>query len=235
MKSNYQTKILGLLFLIGGICVLGQQLGFWDVSIFFPGWWTLFLILPSLFSMFENGIHFGNTAGLVIGAYLLIDANGWISFHLTWGSIAALICILLGLKMMLPEREHRHSRRNETSSTSNIHANVLFGTRRINSSDFINSIDAQCLFGTLIIDLREADVRNMEFLYLNCVFGKIDLIVPEEMNYVIKRDTALGSCMVQDEPIGKYDLYVDVSCVLGQINLRKKRYEHMKEGEFKEK
>ena len=235
MKSNYQTKIIGLLFLSGGICFLGEQLGFWDVSIFFPGWWCVFLILPALFHMLENGIQFGNTTLFAIGVYLLLDANGWIHITLNFATIAALACILIGCKMILGSREHPRHRRDDISNTSNIHSTVLFGNRRLRSSGFINSIDAQCMFGTQYIDLSDADIRNMEYLYLNCVFGSIDLIVPEDMNYVVKKDTVLGSCMVQDEPIGKYDLYVDVSCVLGQVNLRKKRSEHIKEGEFKEK
>lgn len=235
MRHQYQTKIIGLLFLIGGICFLGEQLNFWDFTIFFSGWWTIFLILPALFSMLDSGVHLGNFILLVTGGYLLLYANDWINFRLTWGSIVALICILAGLRMIIGSRSTRGKQREDTSHTSNIHSNVAFGSRRFKGTGFINSMDIQCMCGSQYIDLSEADVRNMEYLNLNCVCGSIDLVVPADMNYVLKKDNVFASCYVQDEPVGKYDLYVDVSCVLGQINLRKKHVENVKDAEFKEK
>ncbi|MGX8834572.1 LiaF transmembrane domain-containing protein [Amedibacillus sp. YH-ame6] len=239
MKSNYQSRIIGFLFVVGGVLFLGDQLGYWEFSVFFPGWWTVFLILPAIFSMVESGVQMGNGVLLLVGCGLLIQANGWLGIRLSFGMIVALIFILLGVRMVFGRHGHRersnHSKHMETKNVRNIHSNVICGSRSFRAAGVINSLDVQCMMGTSWIDLSEADVRNMEFVNLNCVMGTIDLIVPSDMNYVVKKDNVLGSCEIQDEPIGRYDLYVDISCVLGQVNLRKKKVENVKEGEFKEK
>ena len=46
---TYRVKriLWGLVFVAIGIGYLGTQLDWWDFTIFFPGWWTMLLILPA--------------------------------------------------------------------------------------------------------------------------------------------------------------------------------------------
>ena len=92
---HMKSRIIGLLFLAVGIGYLGGAMDWWDFSIFFPGWWTLFLIIPAVFSFFEDGFHFGNGCVFILGVYLLCSANDWISIRLTWGMLVAIGLILL--------------------------------------------------------------------------------------------------------------------------------------------
>ena len=57
---TYRVKriLWGLVFVAIGIGYLGTQLDWWDFTIFFPGWWTMLLILPALYSMLDHGLHF---------------------------------------------------------------------------------------------------------------------------------------------------------------------------------
>ena len=50
---TYRVKriLWGLVFVAIGIGYLGTQLDWWDFTIFFPGWWTMLLILPALYSI----------------------------------------------------------------------------------------------------------------------------------------------------------------------------------------
>lgn len=233
MKSNYQSKIIGLLFLAGGICILGNQFNIWDIPIFFPGWWTIFLILPALFSMVDDGIKFSNTCLLVIGGYFLLEANDWISFRLTLGSVVAMCCIIVGIRMIFGSQGERS--RNTQQRSGDIHSSVSFASRRMDGTGIITSLDAQCTFGTQYIDLTKADLRNVDHISLQVSFGTIDLIVPTDMNYVVKKNCTLGSCDIQDNPLGRYDIYVDVSCIFGTVELRKKKNVEFHEGEFTEK
>ena len=51
MKKDYSALIWGLIFVAVGIIFGGNALNIWYIDIFFPGWWTLFLIIPGLISM----------------------------------------------------------------------------------------------------------------------------------------------------------------------------------------
>lgn len=242
MKTTYKTRFIGFLLIVGGITFLGEQLGFWNFSIFFPGWWTVFLILPAIFSMIDSGFHVGNSILLLLGAYFLLNANDWISFRLTLGAIVALFCILFGMQLIFgssrtsPFKEKEQRFMDDEDSIKNIHSNVCFSTRRVRAKGIVNSLDAQCLFGTQLIDLSEADIRDMQYCRVDNVFGTVDVIVRDDINFVVKRDNVFGSCNIQDEPSGIYDLYVNISCVFGQVRLRKIHIEEdILEGKFKEK
>jgi len=48
MKNSKTTNIIvGLIFLSLGIILFGNNLKLWDINLFFDGWWTLFIIVPS--------------------------------------------------------------------------------------------------------------------------------------------------------------------------------------------
>ena len=60
------NKILGLIFIVIGIIVMLNALDVTNIDIFFDGWWTLFIIIPSLVSL----INQKDITGSLIGLYL---------------------------------------------------------------------------------------------------------------------------------------------------------------------
>ena len=66
MKNRISNIIWGLLLIIVGIGYAGDTLGFWNFTIFFAGWWTLFIIIPCIVSLIQRGVNGGNLIGLVL-------------------------------------------------------------------------------------------------------------------------------------------------------------------------
>lgn len=104
MNYTIRRAALGILFLAVGFGYLGKALGFWDFTIFFPGWWTMFLIIPSIYSMLGYGIHIGNSFVALLGTYFLLSANDIISISLTWPIVLAIVCICIGLKLIFGKK-----------------------------------------------------------------------------------------------------------------------------------
>ena len=50
-KSNL---FWGVILIVIGILFLGRNMEWWDFSIFFRGWWTLFLIVPSIIALIKR-------------------------------------------------------------------------------------------------------------------------------------------------------------------------------------
>ena len=76
IMKGYKNIIWGLLFIIVGIIVLTNSFGITNITIFFDGWWTLFIIIPCAIGLFgENKM--GNFIGLIVGVllYLLCQNN----------------------------------------------------------------------------------------------------------------------------------------------------------------
>lgn len=240
MKASYKTRFVGLLFLAGGIVYLGEQFGFWSFSIFSPGWWSIFLIVPAIFSMIDVGFRFSNCVVLLLGAYFILDANDWIDYRLTTGAIFSLLCMIFGMKLIIGSKsvykDKEHSHVEAKDGIKNIHTNACFSNKRIRAKGIVNSLDAQCIFGTQLIDLSEADVHDMQYCTIDNVFGSVDVIVRDDINFVVKHENIFGSCEIQDEPAGIYDLYIKTSCVFGKIRLRKMHIEEdILEGKYREK
>ncbi|HPJ24426.1 MAG TPA: DUF5668 domain-containing protein, partial [Bacillota bacterium] len=64
--------ILGAIMLMNAFNVFPQ-----DIDVFFPGWWTLFLIVPAGVSMSRTGITAGNAVLMILGVGFLLQAQGW--------------------------------------------------------------------------------------------------------------------------------------------------------------
>jgi hypothetical protein len=70
-------NFMGLILVALGIVLLLQALNIIEGSLFFAGWWTLFLIIPGIVSMSRTGITIGNTILLALGVGFLLQEQGW--------------------------------------------------------------------------------------------------------------------------------------------------------------
>ena len=83
IMKNLNKIIWGLLFIFIGIVVLLNSLGVMTINLFFDGWWTLFIIVPSVIGLINDDDKTGNIIGLIIGILLLLSARD----ILDWGLI----------------------------------------------------------------------------------------------------------------------------------------------------
>ena len=51
---NKRNLFWGILLIVVGILFLGRNMDWWDFSIFFDGWWTLFIIVPCFIGLFNE-------------------------------------------------------------------------------------------------------------------------------------------------------------------------------------
>ena len=75
MNKSKSTLIWGLIITIVGVIFLGNSLNFWNISIFFRGWWTLFIIVPSLIGLFKKQTIVSSILGLIIGISLIVSSS----------------------------------------------------------------------------------------------------------------------------------------------------------------
>ena len=53
-NQNMVSKLAGIALVVVGMIIAGNALGWWNVSLFFRGWWTLFIIIPSVIGLFDS-------------------------------------------------------------------------------------------------------------------------------------------------------------------------------------
>lgn len=73
MKKNIAPLLFGIVFILAGLGYVGTIFLDWDFSLFFEGWWTLFIIIPAFISMLANGPRAFNVAAFIVGGLFLVD------------------------------------------------------------------------------------------------------------------------------------------------------------------
>ncbi|MGL5978883.1 MAG: LiaF transmembrane domain-containing protein [Erysipelotrichaceae bacterium] len=104
MRKSSSISVMGLFFVAVGIAYLGDAMHYWNFSIFFPGWWTLFLILPAVSSFLNYGFGLFKTLVLFVGLYYLSLANGWPMLYIQPSVLFGVILIGWGCKLLFPKR-----------------------------------------------------------------------------------------------------------------------------------
>ena len=64
--------IWGVAFIVAGIVFALNAFGITHIELFFDGWWTLFIIVPCLVGLFNEGEKLGNIIGIAVGVFLLL-------------------------------------------------------------------------------------------------------------------------------------------------------------------
>lgn len=106
MKKS--TKIIwGIALIAIGVILAGNAAGLFNIDLFFKGWWTLFIIIPSVVGLFTEGKYeiVSNLAGIAIGVLLLLACNETIAWDIVWKMIIPIILISIGLSMMIGKKK----------------------------------------------------------------------------------------------------------------------------------
>ena len=82
--KNFGNVLWGIVLIVVGLIVGGNALGIIDVSVFFDGWWTLFIIVPCFIGLFKEREKTWNIIGLLIGIVLLLCCQSILNFDIIW-------------------------------------------------------------------------------------------------------------------------------------------------------
>lgn len=215
--------IFGLLLLGTGIGYLGNAFDLWNFSIFFAGWWSLFLILPALSGMVSYGIHLWNSVPLLFGLYFLLNAQGLIQFELTFVTMGALLLIYMGIKLLFPSKKKKQWNIDEEllkeSTGQKYTCSNVFGIRKMKVTQPFETAAVESIFGQLELDCSTLNLSEVKSLSIEAVFGEVVLIVNEDVYCEIIGDNVFGAIHYNQNPNSSYTVLVKASAVFGMIKI----------------
>ncbi|MDR0463170.1 MAG: cell wall-active antibiotics response protein [Pseudomonadales bacterium] len=172
MKKN--SIVWGLLLVSGGLLFLLNNLGVFTID--FTGWWTLFIIVPSIIGLFTNKELWSNILGIVIGSLLLLATRGIIGFNQVWQVFlpAIIICIGAGILLKL-----KFPKKNIVSSKGKSIFVGIFGGNSEKITDKFEGGTCISVFGGNDLDLSKAKIKNDVTIEVISVFGGSDIILPK--------------------------------------------------------
>lgn len=99
MKVTFKT-ICGIALLLFGTIWLLDLVGLLRVNVFFKGWWSLFIIIPSLAGLFSDRRKAEPIIGLVVGVFFLLAEQDVIFWGHIWKYILAIMAIVWGWSLI---------------------------------------------------------------------------------------------------------------------------------------
>lgn len=101
MKRNLSVLLFGVILLIAGFCYLGSIFFDYNFTIFFDGWWTMFIIVPSFISILSNGPRSFNIGALLVGIFLLLVQLNLIPSRYVGEFLFAAIILYIGIALVV--------------------------------------------------------------------------------------------------------------------------------------
>lgn len=222
MRRRIGNVLWGIFFLLIGIGIAGNIFGAWEFSLFFHGWWTLLVIIPSLISIFSGGPRIGNMLGLTIGILLLSCVRGYMEWEVLWKLLVPLVFIIIGLGMVLQNIISVGGRRVTIPNESKIAETVVFSSRRFAIEDVFYGMDADAIFGGVTIDLRQASIPQDVSMNLTAVFGGLDVLLPAGVRAVVSDTSLFGGCSNHRRTgeEGAVIIYINATALFGGVEIK---------------
>lgn len=218
----------GVVFIIIGIILTLNTLEITDINIFFRGWWTLLIIIPSAIELIVRENKFWSAFWLVIGIILLIACRGYLDIDMIFKLIIPIVLIIIGVNLILKDRiDKKIQKKNKELNKNEIKLTeygAVFGEikQEFNNQEFTGG-DLNAIFGSIDFDLTKAIIKEDRLIKTCAVFGGIDILVPENVNIKVKSIPIFGA--TTNKTKRKFDdklptIYIDSFCMFGGVTIK---------------
>ena len=213
---NKRNLFWGILLIVVGILFLGRNMDWWDFSIFFDGWWTLFLIVPSVISLVRREGIGTSFLILALGALMLLACQDVIEWSTIWKIFVPIIIIVIGLSIIFANRKVKVK---EIKANAKEYVAIFSGVDEV-----INKIESDfkitSIFGGVELDMR--DVKLDSDLVIDCftLFGGIDIKLPKDVKVEVNGLPIFGG--VENKyrnHDAKVTVYINHTTIFGGVDL----------------
>lgn len=223
------SSILWGIALIAVSAVLAlNAFGITDIKIFFDGWWTLFIIVPSFIGLFNGRDITANTIGLFIGVALLLACRDILSFDMLWKLILPVIIAVIGINLIFKgvignkDAEIIKTIKENGKEVKTVYA--AFSGQNINFDDEVfKGAEFTAVFGGIKCDLRNSVIESDVVITTFSIFGGIDITLPETVNVKVNSNSFFGGIDCKKHHNAKenvHTVYLNSTCIFGGVDVK---------------
>ena len=225
MKRN--NVIWGIVLVAIGVIFGTNALGITDISIFFDGWWTLFIIVPCTVGLFTSHDKMGSVIGILIGVALLMACQGVIDFEIMRKLTVPVIVILIGLALIFKRRDNKAALLLEEAKKNGVPLKQCCATFSGQDVDYTDEVfdgaEFNAIFGGIKCDLRNAVIEKDAVINACCIFGGIDILVPDNVNVKVSSSSIFGGISDKNHKNSAENavtLYINGTCMFGGMDIK---------------
>ena len=228
--KKFKPIIWGVAIIALGVIFGGNAIGLFNFNVFFDGWWTLFIIVPSVISFFTEKEKLSSLGFLAAGIIFLLAAQNVFSYDVAWKAILAVALIIIGLSIIIKGVFRNDNDKEVEKKIKNLKNDkimdsqmaIFSGSDRTYNDESFTGSNLVAVFGGVNLDLRNAVFKKDTVIKAFCLFGGIDIKVPKDVQVQIRSGFVFGG--ISDDrkdktTKGKYTIYVDAAGGFGGISI----------------
>ena len=225
--KQFNRILWGVILVALGVVFALNALEITDITVFFDGWWTLFIIIPCGVGLFTERDKTGNLIGLAIGGCLLLACQGILTFALLWKLLVPAVILVIGLRLVLGGLFGRKAAQvAEKNQTAGVEPRVGFaafsGCNMRPDGELFEGAQLTAVFGGVQCDLRGAVIEKDCVVEVTAVFGGITILLPPGVNVRSSAICLFGG--VSDKtvkyPQSPVTVYITGTCLFGGVDIK---------------
>ena len=216
----------GLVLIAVGVLVALNATGVITQSIFFDGWWTLFIIIPCIIGLICDSDKTGSIIGICVGVFLLLCCQGVLDYSMLWKLLVPIVIVIIGLKLILknviPNKGDQVYKNIKENGGDIKNSTAAFGGVRADySGQKFEGAELNAVFGGVECDLRNAIIQQDCVINASAVFGGITIFAPQNVNIKVKSSSLFGGVSNKTTAHeGAFTIFVNADCIFGGLEIR---------------
>lgn len=219
----------GIVLVVLGIIFCLNALEITNISLFFDGWWTLFIIIPCAVGLFTNSEKTGDIIGLFIGVGLLLACQNIIDFDMLWKLFVPVIIIIIGIKLIFKDVIKNRTaklldkKRIAGGEPLKQYCATFSGQNLSFEGEAFDGVDLTAVFGGIKCDLTHAMIKDDAVINICSVFGGIDVYLPENVTVKIYSSSIFGGVSNKKNKHSDTDaitVYINANCIFGGADIK---------------
>ena len=231
--KQFKPIIWGVAIIALGIIFGGNALGLFQLNVFFDGWWTLFIIIPSAISLITEKEKLSSLGFLAAGIILLLAAQNVFDYDVAWKAILAVFLIIVGLGIIIKGVFKNNNDKEVEKKIQDLKNDkimdsqmaIFSGNDRTYNDEAFTGSNLVAVFGGVSLDLRNATFTKDTVIKAFCLFGGIDIKVPKDIRVQIKSGFIFGGFSDERKDKSekaKHTIYIDAAGGFGGISVNDK-------------
>lgn len=225
--KDYTKYIIGFLLIFIGLILGLNAFGITNINLFFSGWWTLFIIIPSLVGLINDKEKTSSLIFLIIGVWLFLAERDLIEYELLIKLLLPVILISIGLLLVFKDVLSINGKEIKKINANNKESNnyiAVFGSQDLKFEDEkVENLDLKSLFGGIKLDLRDAKIEKDIVINTLSVFCGIDIYVPDDVKVKVSSTPFFGGVEVKrgkQSSKKEITIYLNSVCIFGGVDVK---------------
>lgn len=220
MKEKWKKIFLAITLIVLGIIVGLNSLEITSINIFFDGWWTLIIIIPSLIGVIDDK-DTGSLVMLLVGILLLLNARGIFVLNVLWKLIIPIILVFMGINVLRNDVFSKSAKKIENVNKKAVY-NASFSTKNNVVKEDVEALSVEAIFGENTIDLRNIEIKEDIYIKALAMFGEVKIITPKDQSVKLNANKFFGSVQNNNKNIvdeNKKIININASAIFGEVDI----------------